>query len=73
MLFSVSRAVHKSGTWLDSHEAQFRGKSDVDDNVDRPEALRFFGAYLLTVAGVDMRNTFQMKRKATRGQYEKVL
>ena len=52
------------------HEAQFRGKSDVGDNVDR---LRFFGAYLLTVGMVNRRNTFQMKRKARIGQYEKVL
>ncbi len=55
------------------HEAQFRGKSDVGDNVDRPEVLRFLDAYLLTVGVVDMRYTFQMKRKATIGQYEKVL
>lgn len=55
------------------HEAQFRGKSDVGDNVDRPEELRFLGAYLLVVGMVDMRYTFQMKRKARIGQYEKVL
>lgn len=55
------------------HEAQFRGKSDVGDNVDRPELLRFFADYLLTVGMVNKRNTFQMKRKAMIGQYEKVL
>ena len=47
------------------HKAQFRGKSDVGDNVDRPEVLRVFGAYLLTVGMLNRRNTFQMKRKAT--------
>ena len=63
----------RSGTWLGSHKAQFRGKSDVGDNVDRPEVQRFFGGYLLTVGVVNRRNTFQAKRKAQAGQYEKVL
>ena len=51
-LFSVGRAVHRSGTWHDCHKAQFRGKSDVDNNVDKPDynwVLRFFSGFLLMI------------------------
>ena len=60
----------RRGTWLGSHKAQFRGKSDVGDNVDRPEVQRFFSDYLLTVGAINTQNTFQAKRKARAGQYE---
>lgn len=53
------------------HEAQFMGKSDVGNNVDQPEVLRFFGGVLL-IFDVKMQYISD-ETQCLIGQYEKIL
>ena len=55
----------RRGTWLGSHKAQFRGKSDVGDNVDRPEVQRFLVVISLQLGWLI--GAIHFKRDAKRG------